>query len=96
MEKNIENFVIWYAPMVYVLKLHYHIGLLRNSLQFDRPRGRFKNTYKLLNPRALKNSMLYQIRIFQCMGKIFYVEFPFEIPHKYHTHTLRDVHFIHR
>ena len=37
--------------------------------------GRFKNTYELLNPRALKISMLYKNRIFQCMGKIFCVEF---------------------
>ena len=29
----------------------------------------------LLNPRALKISMLYKNRIFQCMGKIFCVEF---------------------
>ena len=36
--------------------------------------GRFKNTYELLNPRALKISMLYKNRIFQCMGKIFCVE----------------------
>ena len=37
--------------------------------------GRFKNTYELLNPRALKLSMLYNNRILQCMGKIFCVEF---------------------
>ena len=39
------------------------------------PGGRFKNTYELLNPRALKISMLYKNHIFQCMGKIFCVEF---------------------
>ena len=37
--------------------------------------GHFKNTYELLNQRALKISMLYKNRIFQCMGKIFCVEF---------------------
>ena len=61
--------------------------------------GRFKNTYELLNPRALKISMLYKNRIFQCMGKIFCVEFqryPLKFHSKYLTHTLKDVHFIHR
>ena len=64
--------------------------------------GGFKNTYELLNPRgwrALKISMLYKNRIFQCMGKIFCVEFQ-RFPLKFHTkyliHTLKDVHFIHR
>ena len=44
------------------------------------PGGRFKNTYELLNLRALKISPVNKIHIFQCMGKIFCVEF--EIPHK--------------
>ena len=39
------------------------------------PGGRFKNTYELLNLRALKMSMLYKNHIFQCMGKTFCVEF---------------------
>ena len=62
------------------------------------PGGRFKNTYELLNPRALKISMLYKNRIFQCMGKIFCVEFqryPLKFHSKYLTHTLKDVDFIH-
>ena len=63
------------------------------------PGGRFKNGYELLNPRALKISMLYKNRIFQCMGKIFCVEFQ-RFPLKFHTkyliHTLKVVHFIHR
>ena len=49
------------------------------------PGGRFKNAIELLNLRALKISMLNKSHIFQCMGKIFCVEFqrvPFEIPHK--------------
>ena len=37
--------------------------------------GRFKNAYELLNLRALKISMLYKNHIFQCIGKIFCVEF---------------------
>ena len=62
------------------------------------PGGRFKNTYELLNLRALKISMLYKNHIFQCMGKIFCVEFqrvPLKFHTKYLTHTLKDVDFIH-
>ena len=61
------------------------------------PGGRFKNTYELLNPRALKISMLYKNIIFQCMGKIFCVEFqrsPLKFHTKYLTHTLKDMTFI--
>ena len=61
--------------------------------------GRFKNTYELLNQRALKFSYVNKIHIFQCMGKIFCVEFqryPLKFHSKYLTHTLKDVHFIHR
>ena len=36
----------------------------------ERPRGRFKDTYELLNLRALKFSPLNKIYFFQCMGKI--------------------------
>ena len=43
--------------------------------------------------------MLYKNCIFQCIGKIFCVEFQ-RFPLKFHTkyliHTLKDVHFIHR
>ena len=39
--------------------------------------GRFKNTYELLNQRALKFSYVNKIHIFQCMGKV-----SFEITHK--------------
>ena len=63
------------------------------------PGGRFKNANELLNLRALKIPMLYKNRIFQCMGKIFCVEFqrvPLKFHTKYLTHTLKDVNFIHR
>ena len=59
--------------------------------------GRFKNTYELLNLKALKISMLYKIHIFQCMGKIFCGKFqrvPLKFHAKYLTHTLKDVDFI--
>ena len=60
--------------------------------------GRFKNTFELLNLRALKLSIVDKIIIFQCMGKIFCVEFqryPLKFHTKYLTHTLKDVDFIH-
>ena len=57
-----------------------------------------KNGYELFNRRALKITMLYENHIFQCMGKIFHVEFqrvPFEIHlTKYLPHTLKDMYFI--
>ena len=59
--------------------------------------GRFKNTYELLNQRALKFSYVNKIHIFQCMGKIFCVEFQ-RYPLKFHTkcltHTLKDMIFM--
>ena len=59
--------------------------------------GRFKNTYELLNLRALKYSRVNKIHIFQCMGKIFCVEFQ-RYPLKFHTknltHTVKDMIFI--
>ena len=58
------------------------------------PGGRFNNTYELLNLRALKFSPVDKIRIFQCMGMIFCVEFqryPLKFHTKYLTHTLKDV-----
>ena len=61
------------------------------------PGGRFKNTYELLNQRALKFSYVNKIHIFQCMGKIFCVEFqryPLKFPTKYLTHTLKDMIFM--
>ena len=60
--------------------------------------GRFKNTYELLNLRALKISKLHINHIFQCMGKILCVEFqrvPLKFHTKYLTHTLKNVDFIH-
>ena len=63
------------------------------------PGGRFKNAYKLLTLRALKISMFHKRFIFQCMGKIFCVEFqryPLKFHTKYLSHTLKDIDFIHR
>ena len=47
----------------------------------------FKNTYELLNLRALTFSPVNKILIFQCMGRIFCVEFQ-------RHHTLKDMIFI--
>ena len=61
--------------------------------------GRFKDTYELLNLTALKVSSLYKNRIFQCMGKVFCVEFqrvPLKFYPKYLAHAFKDVFFIHR
>ena len=63
----------------------------------EAPRGRFKKTYELLNLRALKISPVNKIHIFQCMGKIFCVEFqrvPLKFHTKYLTHTLKDMIFM--
>ena len=48
---------------------------------------------KHLNPRSPKFSPAIKIYIFQCMDKIFSVEFqwyPLKFHTKYHTHTLKD------
>ena len=71
---------------------------LKNIIFLYGTGGRFKNTYELLNLRALKISKLHKNHIFQCMGKIFCVEFqrvPLKFHTKYLTHTLKDVDFIH-
>ena len=72
----------------------YVLGPFRISCSW----GRFKNTNELLNLRALKISALYKISIFQCMGKISWVEFqmnPLKFHTKYLTLTLKDTYFIH-
>ena len=75
--------------------------LIYTSLKWFSTRfgGRFKNTYELLNLRAVRFSPANKIYIFQCMGKIFCVEFqryPLKFHTKYHTHTLKDMIFIQR
>ena len=54
--------------------------------------GRFKNTYELLNLRALKFSHVNKIHIFQYMGKIFCVEFQ---RYRLKFHTIYLTHCIH-
>ena len=70
-----------------------------NTTAVPRPGGRFKKAYELLNLKALKISPVNKIHIFQCMGKIFCVEFQrvaLKFHTKYLTHTLKDADFIHR
>ena len=60
--------------------------------------GRFKNAYELLTPKALEISRFHENFIFQCMGKIFCVEFqryPLKFHTKYLTHTSKYMRFIH-
>ena len=60
---------------------------------FRRP----ENTYELLNLSALNFSPVNKVHIFQCMGKIFCVEFqwyPLKCHTKYLTHTLKYMIFI--
>ena len=85
-----------YMLGLYVLWRHF----LTKSLSINRsfkPGGRFKNAYELLTLRALKISMFHKRFIFQCMGKIFCVEFqryPLKFHTKYLTHTLKDMTYI--
>ena len=64
-----------------------------SNLHDDEISGAFlKNTYELLNLRALKFLSVNKIYIFHCMGKIFCVEFqryPLQFHTKYLTRTLK-------
>ena len=74
-----------------------YIQRAKYGMYFVSSGGHFKNTYKLLNIRGLKNSILYKNCIFQCVGKIFCVEFqscPLKFHIKYLAHTLKGVYFI--
>ena len=82
-----------------LLEMFNVIRLADVSASFGGSGGRFKNLYELLTLRALQISMFHKNFIFQCMGKIFCVEFqryPLKFHTKYLTHTLEDMYFIHR
>ena len=89
---------IWYTQILKELEYHSDSGRTHETTTpigiGGESGGRFKNTYELLNLRALKISMLHKNHIFQCMGKIFCVEFQ-RVPLKFHTkylaHTSKDV-----
>ena len=70
----------------------------RHGNTFHITGGRFKNVYELLILRALKILILFKKHFYQCMGKIFCVEFqrvPLKFHKKYFTHTLKDADLIH-
>ena len=78
------------APIHYLsqcwqtLKLLYYMESLSHNELTHWGLGAFqKHLYELLNPRALKISMSYKNRIFQCKDKIFCVEFQ-RFPLKFH------------
>ena len=54
--------------------------------------GYFKNIYKLQN--LVEISLLNNLNIFLCMGKLFYQEEIFEIWHKLFTYVLQDMSFM--
>ena len=73
------------------------IDKLSRYILVSTPGDHFKNVSELVNLRAPKFSILNKNHLFQCMGKIFCVEFQ-RFPLKFHTknltHTLKDVYFI--
>ena len=73
---SIKAFCPWLKVWLCVVtSLLMHCLALGYPCSVTRPGGRFKNTYELLNLRALKISKLLKKYIFQFMGKIFCVEF---------------------
>ena len=75
------NLFCWHdKTYIWLIEINWRFGLSTS-------RGHFKNTYELLNLRALWFSHVNEIYIFQCMGKIFCVEFQ-RYPFKFHTKYL--------
>ena len=88
---RLQHLITWMSVLFVFFSICFILRLLW-------PGGHFNNTYELLNLRALKISKLHKNHIFQCMGKIFCVEFqrvPLKFHTKYLTHTWKDVDFIH-
>ena len=95
----------WLTCTVLLTEFLYYHNVLQNSASietmhgfviYEAPVGRFKNTYELLNLRALK-ILMYKNHLFQCMGKIFCEEFqryPLKFHTKYLTHTLKEMIFV--
>ena len=96
-----DHLLIWCGFIRYntniLLSLLYSFHAKWVNIMFWCPGGCFRNVYELLNLRALKIPTFYKKFIFQCMDKIFCVEFQRE-PLKFHTkcltHTLKDTVFI--
>ena len=66
---NIECYLMLrrQSPVCFMLASDIYTHWL-NDVSIEGPGGRFKNTYELLNLRALKISKLHKNHIFQCMG----------------------------
>ena len=63
----------------------------------SRSRGHFQKAYELIYLEALRFALFNKLHIFQCIGKILWVEFqrvPLKFHTKYLTHTLKDEIFI--
>ena len=79
----LKSVPIWEKWCQYITQSHWDMW----------PGGHFKHTYKLVNLGACKFSLVKKLHIFQCMGKIFWVEFqrkPLKFHTKYLTHTLNE------
>ena len=69
------------------------IGAYRlNAMNDAGSGGHFKNIYKPIN--LVEISLLNNLHIFLCMGKLFYQEDIFEIWHKLFTYVLKDTIFM--
>ena len=102
MLKNIVNIVACFGRFPYGLNeplfdtvqiLAHMVNITNRSPKYLGFEGGRSNAYKLLNLRALKFSPVNKMHIFQCMGKIFCVEFqrvPLKFYTKYLTHILKD------
>ena len=89
------------SPIINFNEVVWHLqetdGWMIHHCLTQEPGGRFKNTYELLNLRALKFSYVNKIHIFRCMDKIFCVEFqryPLKFHTKYFTQKLKDMIFM--
>ena len=95
MDPNSET--IYHVNFIKTFNFNFSKLSTGNRLNSLKPTGYFKNTYEFINLWALKFSLLKHLHIFQCMGKIFDVEFqscPLKFHIKYLTHTLKDEIFI--
>ena len=83
----VQNFAFHNAEYMYSLQRQLCKHSIARWCISLAPGGCFKNVYELLNLRALKIPTFYKNFIFQCMDKIFCVEFQREAL-KFHTKCL--------
>ena len=80
-----ELHLLWTSHSLSPIRRYFELRLLWRN------RGRFKNTYKLVNLGARKLSLINLLHIFSCMDKMFCGTF--EIPHKKSYNTLKEAIF---